>query len=190
MTPTKSQSAVSPVSACASLPAEVASRPQGCEKAESPIVKKLFELHHMMMRVGDRMASPHGLTSSRWMMLCAIGQADEPATINEISERANQSPQNVSRMVGSMEEDGLVCRFSLPGRGRSTFVGLTTDGWAAYETTKRLAEAFCNPFLEGFSESRTDRLDRDLGKLIDNMARLETALIADPDRALGDGDQQ
>ena len=141
-----------------------------------------------MMRVGDRMASPKGLTSSRWMMLCAIGKFDEPATVNEISERANLSAQNVSRMVVAMEEDGLVCRFSLPGRGRSTFVGLTDAGWSAYETTKKLAEAFCEPFLEGFSESRIDRLDRDLGKLMDNIARLEEALIADPDRALTDGD--
>jgi DNA-binding MarR family transcriptional regulator len=166
----------------ATVPAEVCPRPEGCADYESPIVKGLFELHHMMMRVGDRMASPEGLTSSRWMMLCAIGKSDEPATINEISERANLSAQNVSRMVGVMEEDGLLKRFSLPGRGRSTFVGLTAEGWDAYATTKRLAAAFCEPFLDGFSDSRIDRLDRDLKKLIDNIARLEAALIADPAR--------
>jgi DNA-binding MarR family transcriptional regulator len=164
----------------APIPRAVASRPDGCEDYESPIVGKLFELHHMMMRVGDRMASRHGLTSSRWMFLCAIGKSDEPSTINQIAERVNLSPQNTSRTVAAMEEDGLVCRFNLPGCGRSTFAGLTDAGWDAYATTKQLAAAFCPPFLEGFSDSRTDRLERDLAKLIENIARLESALIADP----------
>ncbi len=166
------------------LPEAVSPRPRGCEDYESPIVRKLFELHHMMMRVGDRMAARHGLTSSRWMFLCAIGKSDEPSTINQIAERVNLSAQNTSRMVASMEDDGLVCRFSLPGHGRSTFVGLTDAGWKAYATTKQLAGAFCPPFLEGFSETRIDRLDRDLAKLIENIARLESALIADPDAVL------
>ena len=144
----------------------------------------------MMMRVGDRMASPRGLTSSRWMLLCAIGKTGEPCTVAAISERVNLSAQNVSRMVGSMEEDGQVCRFHLPGHGRSTFVGLTDAGWAAYETTKQLAEAFCPPFLEGFDEKRIDRLDRDLAKLIENISRLEAALIADPACTKANGDKR
>lgn len=162
-------------------PPGVASRPAGCDDYESPVIGKLFELHNMMMRVGDRMASPEGLTSSRWMLLCGIGKCDEPRTIAEISDSLNLSAQNVSRMVGSMEDEGLLVRFNLPGSGRSTFVGLTEAGWAAYATTRRLAAAFLPPFLDGFSESRIGRLDKDLAALIENIGRLEAALIADRD---------
>lgn len=162
-------------------PESVAARPTGCEDYESPVIGKLFELHHMVMRVGDRMASPEGLTSSRWMLLCGLGKSDEPRSIAEISESVNLSAQNVSRMVGSMEEDGLLVRFNLPGRGRSAFVGLTDAGWEAYATTRRLAAAFLPPFLDGFSETRIGRLDKDLAALIENIGRLEAALIADRD---------
>lgn len=155
-------------------------RPGGCERYESPVIRKLFQLHHMMMRVGDRMAAPHGLTSSRWMLLCALGRSDEPRTIAEISEEILLSPQNISRMVGSMQDDGLVERFNVPGSGRSAYVGLTEAGWRAYATTRELAEQFAGPFLEGFSDSHTDRLDRDLTRLIENVRRLEQALISGP----------
>ena len=111
-------------------------------------------------------------------------KSDEPSTINQIAERVNLSAQNSSRMVAAMEDDGLVCRFNLPGHGRSTFVGLTDAGWKAYATTKQLAAAFCPPFLDGFSDKETDRLERDLARLIENIARLESALIADPEGAL------
>lgn len=162
----------------AESPGDRCPRPGGCERYESPVIRKLFQLHHMMMRVGDRMASPHGLTSSRWMLLCALGRSDEPRTIAEISEEILLSPQNISRMVGSMQDDGLVERFNVPGSGRSAYVGLTEAGWRAYATTRELAEQFMGPFLEGFSDSRTDRLDRDLTMLIENVRRLEQVLIA------------
>jgi len=158
-------------------------RPSGCERYESPVIRKIFQLHHMMMRVGDRMAAPHGLTGSRWMLLCAMGRADEPQTVAAISEEILLSPQNVSRMVGSMEEDRLVRRFNQPGSGRSTFVALTDEGWRAYGVTRELAERFLGPFLEGFSGSRTDRLDRDLSALIENTRRLEESLLHEAERS-------
>ncbi|USN99328.1 MAG: winged helix-turn-helix transcriptional regulator [Phycisphaeraceae bacterium] len=154
-------------------------RPAGCEKYESPLIRKVFQLHHMMMRVGDRLAGPHGLTSSRWMLLGCLGKSDEPRTIAEISEEILLSPQNVSRMVVSMEADGLVVRNTIPGSGRSVYVGLTETGWRAYGLTKGLAERFLTPFLDGFSESRIERLDRDLKKLMENTQRFEQALIAE-----------
>ncbi len=153
-------------------------RPGGCERYESPVIRKVFQLHHMMMRVGDRMASPHGLTSSRWMLLCALGRSDQPRTIAEISEEALLSPQNISRMAAAMEGDGLVSRFSVPGSGRSTFVGLTEAGWQAYGLTRELAGRILGPLLTGFDETAIDRLDKDLEKLIENTRLLEQSLIS------------
>jgi len=150
---------------------------ESCERYESAIIRRLFQLNHMMMRVGDRMAAPHGLTGSRWMLLCALGRDDEPKTIAAISEELLLSPQNVSRMIVSMEEDGQVKRFHQPGAGRSTFVSLTEAGWEAYGVTRGLAERFCEPFLEGFTDDEADRLGEDLSRLIDNTSGLEARLL-------------
>ncbi len=160
-----------------------------CERYESAIIRRLFQLNHMMMRVGDRMAAPHGLTGSRWMLLCALGRDDEPKTIAAISEELLLSPQNVSRMIVSMEEDGQVRRFNQPGAGRSTFVTLTEAGWEAYGVTRGLAERFCEPFLEGFTDDRADRLAEDLSRLLDNTSGLEARLLreaAERDAAASD----
>jgi DNA-binding MarR family transcriptional regulator len=100
-------------------------------------------------------------------------------TIAAISEEILLSPQNISRMVGSMQDDGLVERFTVPGSGRSAYVGLTEPGWKAYAITRELAERFLGPFLEDFSEGRVERLDRDLQKLIENTRRLEQSLLAE-----------
>lgn len=159
------------------VPGGVCARPGGCDRYESPVIRKLFQLHHMMMRVGDRMSAAHGLTSSRWMLLCALGRSDEARTVAEISEEILLSPQNISRMVASMEEDGLVERYTVRGSGRSAFVGLTEAGWRAYAVTRELADQFLEPFLEGFSEGQVQRLDRDLGALIENTHRFEQRLI-------------
>lgn len=158
-------------------------RPEGCDRYESPVIRKIFQLHHMMMRVGDRMASPHGLTGSRWMLLCCLGRSDEPQPVAAISEEILLSPQNVSRMVASMEEDGLVERFSKPGAGRSTFVSLTDEGWRAYAVTRELAERFLGPFLEGFISPEVEHLDADLSRLIENTRRLEESLPREPSRS-------
>lgn len=163
---------------------------ESCERYESAIIRRLFQLNHMMMRVGDRMAAPHGLTGSRWMLLCALGRDDEPKTIAAISEELLLSPQNVSRMIVSMEEDGQVKRFHQPGAGRSTFVSLTEAGWEAYGVTRGLAERFCEPFLEGFTDDEADRLGEDLSRLIDNTSGLEARLLreaSEQDASASDG---
>ncbi|MEL6328548.1 MAG: MarR family transcriptional regulator [Planctomycetota bacterium] len=146
----------------------------------NPLVNLIFQLQHIMMRTGDRMAQPHGLTASRWMLLCAIGKAEEPQTIAEVSECILLSPQNVSRMAAAMEDEGLIERFSKPGAGRAVFVRLTEAGQVANERMHTIGERFMAKFLEGFEPARVETLVSDLGELLENMSRIEAALQADP----------
>lgn len=154
-------------------------RPQVCDCAEPPesgVVKRLFQLHHTMMRVGDQMARGVGLTSSRWMLVCGIGRCGTPPTMGELSEELRISPQNIARMVASMERDGLVERFADPEGGRAARLRLTEAGERARQTTFELRDRFLGPFLEGYSTERRERLKRDLDDLIENLARFEQGL--------------
>ena len=147
-----------------------------CEN-EPPVFPRLFRLHHMVMRVGDRLTGPLGLTSSRWMMLCAIGKKAEPQTVGALSEELRLSPQNVSRMVGSMESEGLVERVTNLGPGRTTHVRLTEAGRVARERLEVLGEGFINQILRGVDADEVAALEAVLERLIENTMAYEADLI-------------
>lgn len=140
------------------------------------MVKRLFQLHHTMMRVGDQMARSVGLTSSRWMLVCGIGRCERSPTVAELSDELRISSQNIARMVASMERDGLVERFADPDGGRAARLRLTEAGERARQTTFELRDRFLGPFLEGFDVTRRARLERDLDNLIENLTRFEHGL--------------
>lgn len=147
-----------------------------CAGEESALVRRLFTVNNMMMRLGDRLTAPIGLTSSRWLLLCALGRVEEPPTVRQLSEDALLSAQNVSRMLAAMEDEGLVERRTQPGSGRSLFVHLTDQGRTALEQTRELAKVFEQFFLDGINPEEVERTECTLQSLIDNLERFETKL--------------
>ncbi len=145
-----------------------------CERV--PLVFQLFQLHHLMMRIGDRLTAPLGLTSSRWILLGTIADLDEPPGIGKLSEHAMLSPQAVSRMVTTMEGEGLVERVRANHDARAVLVRLTPAGRAAAERTHQLTERFRGPFLAGCDDARIARIAADLEHLTENLARFEREL--------------
>ncbi|MEM0982868.1 MAG: MarR family transcriptional regulator [Planctomycetota bacterium] len=147
-------------------------------KAEDPpLIPLLFRLHHIMMRVGDRLTKEHGLSSSRWMLLCVLGNAEQPLTVGEVSEDLLLSPQNISRMAAVLEKEGLVERSSRPGAGRSTYLELTPRGVAARSLLRELGEPMVERMLEGVPDARQRSMEDDLQKLIENVVGYERELI-------------
>jgi DNA-binding MarR family transcriptional regulator len=153
--------------------------PAGAGGREACLVRRVFTLRHLMMRVGDRLSAEIGLTSSRWLLLCAIGETEqdgEPPTVGELSERATLSVQGVSRMLAAMEGEGLIVRSSRPGHGRAVFVSLTEVGRAALEATESLAERFERGLLRGIDEGDVASIEDRLGRLIANVQDFEQEL--------------
>jgi DNA-binding MarR family transcriptional regulator len=153
---------------------------------EAPLAKRVFILHNLMMRIGDRLVADLGLTSSRWLLLGAVADRPEPPTLSELSGDAVLSLQNVSRMVAAMEQDGLLVRSATPGGGRGLRVRLTDRGRALHEQTKRRAERFAAAFLLGIPREGAARLEADFERLIGNLEKLETELLAVPSRAVSE----
>lgn len=139
----------------------------------APLVQEIFTLNNLMIRMGDRLVADLGLTGTRWMMIGALNNYDEPPTLTELSNDALLSVQNVSRMVASMEREDLVERFTLPGRGRSVFVRLTDKAKKIDEKSCRAGDCFVTRFLDGFSEEERQTLQGMVDRLIVNLARFE-----------------
>lgn len=146
----------------------------------------MFIIHNMMMRIGDRLVAPLGLTSSRWLMLGAVANRAEPPTLSDLSSDALLSVQNVSRMVASMEEDGLFERFTKPGMGRATYIRLTARGRSVHEQAREQGSRFGSAFLAGLPVERIEELERDLDQLISNLERFESEIC---EAAVGDASE-
>ncbi len=143
---------------------------------ECELFRGVFTLNTLLMRVADKLTGEIGLTGSRWLLLSAVVWSEEPPTITELSQRCLLSVQNVSRMVGSMEGEGLVERMQVPGEGRAQRVVLTERGRVMLEGTVVLAQRLREGFLAGMSESDIALLGDRMERLVSNLTRMEQEL--------------
>lgn len=141
------------------------------------LMRGVYMLCHMMMRVVDRAVRPHGLTGSRWLLLVAVRDADEPPTITQLSECLLLSPQNVSRMVACLEAEGLVSR-DTSGPGRTVRVGLTPTGAERVGACSPPADVCGREILDGIADEDLKRTAGVLDRAIRNTAELERRLTA------------
>lgn len=143
---------------------------------EAPLAQRLFIVHNQIMRVSDRLVAGMGLTSSRWLLLGALERYNSPPSLSELSQNGLLTLQNVSRMVAAMEAEGLVERFSTPGRGRSVFVRMTGRGRDLLERAEGAARRFSAGFLADIQEEEVDHCEGLLERLIGNLERFEHEL--------------
>jgi DNA-binding MarR family transcriptional regulator len=139
---------------------------------ECELMRAVYILCHMMMRVIDRTVEPHGLTGSRWHLLIVVRDSGEPLTITQLSERLFLSPQNVSRMISALEEDGLVTR-DTSGPGRTVRIGLTEPGRTRVDACAELADTCGRSMLGEITPDQTGVATEVLEQMIRNTINLE-----------------
>ncbi len=139
------------------------------------MMRAVYILCHMMMRVMDRAVQPHGLTGSRWHLLIVIRDMGGPLTITQLSECLFLSPQNVSRMVASLEADGLVTR-DPTGPGRTVRVALTGLGAERVAACEVLCDACGDRMLGDITEAELRQATAVLERTILNTVALERSL--------------
>lgn len=101
--------------------------------AVTDLVLAIFRIHDALMRRGDELVAPIGLTAARWQVLGAIALAGEPLTVPAICKAMGLSRQGVQKQVDLLQGEGLVTFQSNPSHQRSPLVALTRPGLAAYE---------------------------------------------------------
>ncbi len=150
------------------------------------LMRAVYIMCHMMMRRLDAVAQPEGLTGSRWILLVVVRDVGGPMTITSLSEHLCISPQNVSRMVASLEAEGLVAR-DTSGPGRTVKVTLTELGRARLETCDAHADGCAGAMTEGVTDAAIDRARKTLEHMIRNTVALESR---EPDRGNAPASQE
>jgi len=138
-------------------------------------------LPYLLNRAGTRIATAfaaavreHGVTLPMWRVLAALHQREDQR-LGELAESTSIEVSTLSRLVGSLQDRGLVERRRSSGDGRSVTVGRTTAGRALTARIIPLARRYEDVALAGFSAAEADALKGMLRRLYTNMAALHDA---------------
>lgn len=91
-----------------------------------------------------RQSSPGGLTPSQWSALAAV-EDNESLRIGDLADVEGVSAPTATRLVASLEEEGLLSRRTDPADRRTAYIALTDAGrekiaWARSVRTASLVE--------------------------------------------------
>ncbi|MFE2379206.1 MarR family winged helix-turn-helix transcriptional regulator [Streptomyces sp. NPDC059398] len=126
--------------------------PQGIEiGALSRIIRHLFA-----DRI-EQVIHPLGLTLGQWTVLRELKRTPG-ASASELARAAVHTPQAVSRLVRTLQEEGLVERS--PARGRVMDNHLTAKGHKVMDEIFIQVEAGLAPALEKFGRANTEEFRR------------------------------
>jgi MarR family transcriptional regulator for hemolysin len=110
-----------------------------------------------------------GQSAARMEALAAIINSPWPSAQVDIAKRLRIEGPTMTRMLDSLEADGLVERLPDPHDRRTKQLRLTPQGEAALEEIFAIADTLRGRLLEGVPADRMDELDAFLGMLTDRL---------------------
>lgn len=107
------------------------------------------------------------LTAAQLVVVIAIAR-DQIQTIGELGAYAGIDMGAMSRLIGRLEEKGIVRRTRSESDKRAMLVELTPSGRRLYPQIEPILVGINNRFLQGFSPQESEQLQKMLGRLLAN----------------------
>src|SRR6266545_5597390 len=102
------------------------------------VILSVFRLNGQLLRAGDELVGPLGLTSARWQMLGAVALSDRPLTAPQLGDIMGVTRQGAQKQLDLLVDDGFMERRPNPDHLRSPLYALTPRGRSSYEATARV----------------------------------------------------
>ena len=112
-----------------------------------------------------------GQSAARMEALGAIINSPSRSAQVDIAKRLRIEGPTMTRMLDTLEADGLVERLPDPADRRTKQLRLTPAGEAALEEIFEIADALREQLLEGMPENKRDELNALLGELVERLDR-------------------
>ncbi len=133
------------------------------------LVLEVFRLNGALIRIGDALVKPLGLTSARWQVLGSIAHGGGTFSVARLADNMGLARQSVQRIVDELAEAGLVGFEPNPAHKRAKLVVMTPRGQRAFSRATELWQ----PIAEALAGELGSR---DIRKTTDNLAALRTRL--------------
>jgi len=115
-------------------------------------------------RVDRRSSGEDGLTRSQFSLLSTVARHGEIG-VRELAEIEGINPTMLSRMLGKLEDAGLLTRSPDPGDKRVIRAGITEAGRERFLHLREVRTALFAENLAGLSDEHTDAIRRALPAL-------------------------
>lgn len=129
------------------------------------VIIGVFRLNGRLLRAGDNLVRPLGLTSARWQMLGAVGKTERPQTAPQLADAMGVTRQGAQKQLDLLVEYGLLKPRPNPGHLRSPLYELTRAGRETYQATLETQQAWAERLAQGLTEGELESATRVLSAL-------------------------
>ncbi|MBI5131144.1 MAG: winged helix-turn-helix transcriptional regulator [Rhodopseudomonas palustris] len=133
------------------------------------LVLEVFRLNGALIRCGDALVKPLGLTSARWQVLGSIAHGRGTFSVARLADNMGLARQSVQRIVDELAEAGLVGFEPNPAHKRAKLVVMTPRGQRVFVRATELWRPIADAMAGGLAL-------RELRKTTDNLAALRGRL--------------
>ena len=119
--------------------------------AERDFVSGILHLANLLNRRLGPLFESAGVTPQQWNVLLALSRGDDPVTLAGLGRRLSVSKQNMTGMVGRLEQLNLVQREGDPADLRSSRVRLARRGRNLVERLRPTYDAWIAELVSGLT---------------------------------------
>jgi DNA-binding MarR family transcriptional regulator len=102
------------------------------------LVLEIFRLNGALIRFGDALVKPLGLSSARWQVLGSVAHGRGTFPVARLADNMGLARQSVQRIVDELAEAGLVGFAPNPAHKRAKLVALTPRGERVFKQASEL----------------------------------------------------
>ncbi len=137
----------------------------------------VFALANKLQFVGDKIVD--GLSTKQWFMIRNIIDmpSDPPPTITRIAREMDTTRQNATKMLETMEREGLVVIEGNESDRRSRSVRLTESGLCRAKQVSENSQSFMKQLFMGIGPEELDAAGKVLLKMFENLLKMQEELL-------------
>jgi DNA-binding MarR family transcriptional regulator len=102
------------------------------------LVLEVFRLNGSLIRFGDALVKPLGLTSARWQVLGSVAHGRGTFSVARLADNMGLARQSVQRIVDELAAAGLVGFAPNPAHKRAKLVVMTPRGERVFRQASKL----------------------------------------------------
>lgn len=113
------------------------------------LVLEVFRLNGALIRFGDALVKPLGLTSARWQVLGSVAHGRGTFSVARLADNMGLARQSVQRIVDELAEAGLVGFAPNPAHKRAKLVVLTPRGERVFKQASEVWAPVADAMIAG-----------------------------------------